>query len=187
MKNFVLAALVVAVSVVSASAKSYVIDGAHSSVSFSIRHMGVSKVHGGFGKVSGTIDYEAGKAKTWKTEVEIDPASVDTRNSKRDDHLRTADFFDVAKCPKMTFKSTKVEGAGAGGKLHGELTMHCVTKPVVLDLVEVNEGKDPKGNSVFGASATGKVKRTDFGVGAANPMLGDEVTISLDVEAKPKP
>jgi polyisoprenoid-binding protein YceI len=168
-----------------ASAKTYTIDAAHSAVGFTVRHL-VTKVHGGFAKFSGTIDYEPGKPKAWRADVEIDPASIDTRVAARDAHLRNPDFFDVEKCPKMAFKSTKAEASGeTGGKLYGDLTMHCVTKPVVLDLEIAGEATDPKGNPVFGASATGKLSRKDWGITSGAGMVGDEVTLQLDVEARP--
>jgi polyisoprenoid-binding protein YceI len=163
-----------------AGAMTYTIDPAHTSVGFTIKHLGVSKVHGRFNAVSGTVDYVAGKPASWKTAVEIDPASVDTHIGARDKHLKSPDFFDVEKCPKMSFKSTKAEAS----KLYGDLTMHCVTKPVVLDL-EISEGKDPKGNPILGGTASGTISRKDWAVGSAGPMLGDEVKLELDVEAHP--
>lgn len=183
---FLLSAVVVAAPV---SAKTYAIDPMHSAVGFTVRHLGVSKVHGAFTKVSGTVEYEEGKPKSWKAVVELDPASIDTHVDARDKHLRSKDFFDVERCPKMTFKSTKVEVGedGKAGKLYGELTMRCVTKPVVLGFEVGGEAADPKGGVHFGASATGKVNRRDWGVGEsfAAKMVGDDVDLSLDVEAVP--
>lgn len=191
-RQLIVALAAVLAAAVPASAATYAIDPAHSSVGFSIRHL-VTKVHGTFDKIEGSVDYEPGKPKAWTTSVEIDPASIDTRVSMRDNHLKSPDFFDVQKCPKMAFKSTKVEVAGDSGKLYGELTMHCVTKPVVLDLTIGGLMKDPGGKEHLGASATGKLDRKDWGltwnkaVEAGGMMVGDEVALEIDVEALPAP
>lgn len=179
-----------ACSAAEASAAVYTIDPAHSSVSFSVRHL-VTKVHGTFDKFAGTVDYEAGKAQSWKTSVEIDPASIDTKVAARDGHLKSPDFFDVEKCPKMSFKSTKVVMSGDAGKMTGDLTMHCVTKPVTLDLTIGGLMKDPGGKEHLGASATGAVDRKDWNLTwnkaleAGKMMVGDEVAIEIDIEALP--
>ncbi len=166
-------------------AKTYQIDPVHSSVEFKIRHF-VSTVKGRYQKFSGTYDYEKGKPGTWKASAEIDAASIDTNMAKRDDHLRSEDFFDAAKCPKITFKSTKAAGAGNAGEITGDLTIRCVTKPVTLKVEFAEELKSGK----TGASITGKIDRKDFGVswnrvaeGVA--MLGDEVNIAIELEAAP--
>jgi polyisoprenoid-binding protein YceI len=168
---------------VSARAATYSIDPVHSSISFKVRHF-VAKATGRFNKFSGTFDYTEGKPKTWKVDATIDPATVDTSNEKRDGHLRTGDFFDVEKCPEMKFKSTKVvAGKGGAHKLHGDLTMHCVTKPVVLDL-EIGGVSGSK----FGATATGKIKRKDFNMTWNKAMdkggvvLGEDVDVAIDIE-----
>ena len=176
-----------------AAAETFEIDPAHSSVSFRIRHL-VGKVRGHFDKFSGTIDYEEGKPAASKVNASIDPASIDTANSMRDKHLRSGDFFDVEKCPKMEFASKKATQDKDGkGKLLGELTMHCVTKPVELD-VELNGlGPGPKGELHLGATATGKIDRKEFGINwnkaldKGGLMLGDEVQIEIEIEAAAKP
>lgn len=179
-----LLAALLAVSAVPASAATYSIDPVHSLVGFRIRHL-VSKTSGRFTKYSGTINYTEGKPETWSVDAKIDPASINTDNEKRDGHLRSADFFDVEKCPDMAFKSTKVaKGEDGRWMLHGDLTMHCVTKPVVLDL-EVGGVAGPKA----GFSARTKINRKDFGIvwnralDKGGAMLGDDVEISLDIEA----
>jgi polyisoprenoid-binding protein YceI len=173
-----------------ARAAVYTIDPAHSSVSFSVRHL-VTKVRGSFDKFAGTVEYEPGKARAWKTAVEIDPASIDTKVGPRDSHLKSPDFFDVAKCPKMSFTSTKIVMNGDTGKMTGDLTMHCVTKPVTLDLAIGGLMKDAGGKEHLGASATGTLDRKDWNltwnkaVEAGKLMVGDEVSIELDIEALP--
>jgi polyisoprenoid-binding protein YceI len=146
--------------------------------------MGISTVRGQFQKVSGTVQYDPKDVSKTSIDATIDTASVDTRVEMRDNDLRGPNFFDVQKYPTLTFKSKKAESAGDGKlKITGDLTMHGVTKEVVLDIEGPSAAvKDPKGNSHVGASATTKVNRKDFGVNGASTMVGDEVTITLDVE-----
>ncbi len=183
--------LVVAVLCASAaplSAETFQIDPVHSAITFKVRHMMVSNVGGRFGKFSGSFDYEKGKPKTWKTEATIDPASLNTDNEQRDGHLKSPDFFDVAKCPVMSFKSTKVVAVkGDMAKLYGDLTMHCITKPVILDLEIVGTTSDAKGSHA-GATATGTIHRKDFDMvwnktlDAGGVALSDDVQITIEVE-----
>ncbi len=185
--------LAVAVLVLSSSvlrAETYDIDASHSQVGFRVKHL-VGKVPGRFTTFSGTIDFTPGKPESWKVDAKIDPASINTDNEKRDGHLKAPDFFDVAKYPEMSFKSTKVTAVkGETAKLHGDLTMHGVTKPVVLDLEIGGTTTDPWGNQKAGFSATGKVARKDFGIvwnkslDAGGLLLGEEVEVSIDVEAQ---
>lgn len=187
--------LAVAVLILSSSAlraETYDIDASHSQVGFRVKHL-VGKVPGRFTKFSGTIDFTPGKPETWKVDATIDPASINTDNEKRDGHLKAPDFFDVAKYPDMSFKSTKVTDVkGETAKLHGDLTMHGVTKPVVLVLELGGTTKDPWGNQKAGFSATGKVNRKEFGIvwnktlDAGGLMLGEDVEVSIDVEAQVK-
>lgn len=187
-KALALAAVLLAVAP-AVRAETYEIDASHSQVGFRIRHL-VGKVPGRFTKFSGTVEYTSDKPKSWKVEATIDPASINTDNEKRDGHLKSADFFDVEKFPTMTFKSTKVTNIKDDtAKLHGDLTMHGVTKPVVLDLEVSGTTKDPWGNIRAGFSATGTINRKDFGIvwnkalDTGGVMLGDDVAITLDIEA----
>ncbi|MDP2342416.1 MAG: YceI family protein [Deltaproteobacteria bacterium] len=177
-----------------ASASTWVLDAEHSTVGFSIRHMMVSDAKGAFDKVTGTVELDDKDATKSKVNVEIDVASVNTRNAKRDDHLRGADFFDAAKFPKITFKSTKIEKAGAGFKVTGDFTMHGVTKPVVLDVGPLSDSyKDPWGGTHRGTSATAKIARKDFGltynsaIEKGGVVLGEDVVIDLQIELTPPP
>ncbi|MCM2303168.1 MAG: YceI family protein [Elusimicrobia bacterium] len=189
MRKILALAAVLAVAAPAVHADTYEIDASHSQVGFRIRHL-VGKVPGRFTKFSGTVEYTPGQPKSWKVDATIDPASINTDNEKRDGHLKAPDFFDVAKYPEMSFKSTKVTNVkGDTAKLHGELTMHGVTKPVVLDLELGGTTKDPWGNIRAGFSATGTIDRKDFGIvwnkalDTGGVMLGDDVAISLDIEA----
>lgn len=173
-------------------AETYQIDPVHSSAMFRIRHM-VSKVSGRFDKLQGTFDHEKDHPKGFKAAGEIDAASINTHVEKRDEHLRSPEFFDVAKCPTLTFKSTKVtEAQGDKLKLHGDLTMHCVTKPVILDVEFGGITKDPWGNQRAGVTATTHLNRKDFGLTwnkvleAGQLMVGEDVEVTLEIEGTAK-
>jgi polyisoprenoid-binding protein YceI len=160
------------------------IDPPHTAVQFSVRHLGISTVRGAFTKVSGSVQYDPSDPTKTTIEATIDANSVDTRVEKRDNDLRSPDFFDVAKYPTLTFKSKRVEAAGAGKlKIVGDLTIHGVTKEVVLDVDGPSAPiQDPQGNLHMGASATTTVKRKDFGVNGAGAAVGDDVPITIDME-----
>lgn len=167
----------------------YQLDSAHSSASFSIKHMMIAKVHGGFDKLSGTLNYDPANPTAATVEAKIETASINTREPQRDQHLRSADFFDVEKFPLITFKSSKVAKAGDGLKVTGQLTIHGVSKEVVLDVEGPSpEMKDPWGNLKIGASATTKISRKDFGLTwnaaleAGGFLVGDDVTITLELQ-----
>lgn len=174
----------------SLAAQKYEIDPQHTQVTFRVQHMMISKVNGHFDKFAGTIEYEKGNPKAWGTEAKIDAASINTDIDARDKHLRSAEFLEVEKFPQIAFKSTRVvAGKGDGAKLYGDLTIHGVTKPVILALEIGGTAKDPWGNQRLGATATTKISRKDFGltwnkaVEAGGVMVGDELEIALDVEA----
>lgn len=172
-----------------AQAATYNIDPEHSNTGFKVRHLMVSNVKGSFGKVQGTVVIDDKDITKSTVNVSIDTASIDTGVAKRDNHLRSPDFFDVAKYPTMTFVSTKVAKNGSGLKVSGNLTLHGVTRPVVLDVEGPSaESKDPWGNFRRGASATAKIDRKDFGLvwnkalETGGVAVGDEVHIMIEVE-----
>jgi polyisoprenoid-binding protein YceI len=174
-----------------ADADTWQIDPMHTSVEFTVRHMMISNVKGTFQKTTGTVTIDGNDPTTAKIDATIDASSINTRVERRDADLKSPDFLDVAKYPTITFKSTKVEAAGEGKwKVTGDLTLHGVTKPVVLDVEGTGTPiKDPFGNTRAGASATTKINRKDFGVAynkaleAGGVVVGDEVSITIDVEA----
>ncbi|HEY4931537.1 MAG TPA: YceI family protein [Terriglobales bacterium] len=180
----ILCALAMLVGSAVAQVQTWNIDPNHTAAQFSVRHMGISTVRGAFTKVSGTAQYDPSNPSKTSVDATIEAASVDTRVSMRDDDLRSDHYFDVAKYPTITFKSKSVEAAGAGKlKITGDLTIHGTTKQVVLDVDGPSAAaNDPRGNAHVGASASTTIKRTDFGVGGANPMVGDDITITIDVE-----
>lgn len=173
-----------------ASATTWNIDPDHTNVGFKVRHLMVSNVRGSFDKHSGVVDINDKDITKSKVQVSIDTASINTNVKKRDDHLRSADFFDVAKYPTMTFVSKKIARAGTDNlKVTGDLTLHGITREVVLDVEGPSkESKDPYGFTRIGAVASTKINRKDFGLvwnaalETGGVAVGDEVTITLEIE-----
>jgi polyisoprenoid-binding protein YceI len=173
-----------------AFAATWNIDPEHSHVGFKVRHLMVTNVKGIFEKYSGTVVVDDKDITKSKVEVTIDTASIDTNVKKRDDHLRSADFFDVAKYPAMTFVSKKVAKAGPDRlTVTGDLTIRGITKEVALAVEgPTPEVKDPWGGLRRGATASTVINRKDFGLAwnkaleTGGVVVGDEVTITLEVE-----
>jgi polyisoprenoid-binding protein YceI len=185
--------LLLAAASLAATAQTYQIDSAHSSAGFSVKHMMVTNVSGKFSNVKGAIVYDEKNLAASSVSASVDVNTVNTNESKRDAHLKAPDFFDAAKYPTMEFKSTKVYKAGGIVKVDGNLTLHGVTKPVTLTLTEISpEVKHPMGGLVRGAVATTKINRKDFGLTwnktleTGGLMVGDEVTVTLEIEASRK-
>ncbi len=170
------------------------IDPAHTSAQFAVRHLMVSTVRGEFGKVSGTVNLDEQDPTKSSLEATIDTASLNTRVEKRDQHLKSPDFLDVTKYPAMTFKSKKIEKVSdTKFTVTGDLTLHGVTKEVVLDVEgSTKASKDPSGNLRVGGVATTKINRQDFDVQwnkaleTGGVVVGDEVAITIDVELTKK-
>jgi polyisoprenoid-binding protein YceI len=173
----------------------YQIDTQHSSAQFKVRHMMIANVKGEFDKVSGTVDFDAANPAGSKVEASVEVASISTRETDRDNHLKSPDFFDVAKYPQISFKSTGVAKDGAGAyRVMGDLTIRGVSKPVTLEVESfTDEIKDPWGFMRRGATATTKINRKDFGMEFNIPLdaggfvVGDSIDITLDVEMTRKP
>jgi polyisoprenoid-binding protein YceI len=186
-------AFVMAAALPAAAQHLYKIDPIHSSAQFSVTHMMISKVNGEFQKVSGTVYFDPAKPENDKIDATIDATTVSTHDEKRDGHLKSPDFFDVAKFPDLTFKSTGATTENGKLLVHGDLTLHGVTKPVTLTVEGPSaEIKDPQGNFRVGASATTKINRKDFGLMwsktiEAGVIVGDDVNINIDVELVRKP
>ncbi len=165
-------------------------DPVHSSIGFTVRHMVVSKVRGKFTRWTGTILMDESDLTRTQVDVSIETASVDTGVEQRDNHLRSADFFDVEHFPTMTFKSTRVEQAKDGSLLlHGNLTLHGVTKPTVLAVEYAGSQKDPWGGVRAGFSAKTSLDRRDFGLTynqlleTGGVLVGEKVDVDIEVEA----
>ena len=161
------------------------IDPAHTNVEFAVRHMMIATVRGRFGELSGEITENNGQ---FGVKITIPVASIDTRQSQRDDHLRSADFFDVANHPALNFAGTFEGDPKTGGKLTGDLTIRGTTKKVVLEVEGNGSAKDPWGNERLGFTATTKIDRRDFGLTWNQALetggiaVGHDVKISIDVE-----
>lgn len=167
---------------------SWKIDTSHSTVEFAVKHMMFTTVKGRFADVQGTVEFDPDDPGAGHAEITIAAASLDTREPKRDAHLRSADFFDVETFPTLTFRSTKLTGTSDRFALTGDLTIHGVTRPITLDVTFGGAGKDPWGGVRAGFSASGKLNRRDFGLTwnaaleTGGVLVGDEVKIEIDVQ-----
>jgi polyisoprenoid-binding protein YceI len=165
------------------------VDTAHTNSQFAVKHLGISTVRGQFAKTTGQIQLDEKDVAKSQVEVTVDTTTLDTRNDGRDKDVKGADYLDVAKFPTMTFKSKRVTSAGDGKlKLTGDLTLHGVTKEVTFDVDGPSAAiTDPWKNLRRGASAITKINRHDFGVNGGGSFVGDDVTITIDLEFIRKP
>lgn len=176
-------------STAAAALTTWSIDASHSEVGFSVKHLMISAVRGRFAGVQGTVSFSEGDFANASASVTIDAASIDTREEKRDAHLRSADFFDVERFPTLTFTSRRVDRV-SGDTFHlvGDLTIRDITKEVTLDVEFEGAQKDPWGNLKSGFTASTRINRKDFGLTwnatleTGGVLVGEEVKISLDVE-----
>lgn len=182
-KAILTAAIIGTFGAVSAQETTWKADAAHSRLGFKVRHMGVSEVPGEFTDYEITAVTQGEDWTTAKVTVTIKAASIDTRNNKRDDHLRSCDFLCVEKYPEIRFESTRWEKVGNNKyKLHGKLTLHGTTKDVVLDVEHIGTVKDPWGNTRAGFNVGGVIDRFDFGVSWSNTL--DDGTLVVDRNVK---
>ena len=175
------------------SANNWNIDGTHSGVNFSVRHMVFAKVHNRFGKSGGSLDLNPADLAKSSVDIQIDAASIDTGTPDRDNHLRSPDFFDVAKYPQLTFKSRRVERKGdTEYKVTGDLTIRDITREVVLDVEFGGTGKDPWGNQRLGFTASARIDRKEFGLKwnqvleAGGVLVGEKIDIEIELQAVAK-
>lgn len=189
MKKLASAALAAALALPGlAAADTWSIDTAHTQTGFSVKHLVISTVKGEFGKTTGTVTLDDKDVSKSSVEATIDVSTINTRIPDRDGHLKSPDFFDAAKYPTITFKSTKVEKVGDGLKVAGNLTVKGVTKPVTLDVVgPTGEVKGMRGETRRGLTARTRINRQEFGLTwskavEAGPVVGDEVSIEIDAE-----
>jgi polyisoprenoid-binding protein YceI len=168
------------------------IDVSHSAIHFWVRHMVISKVHGRFARWSGAVDLDGDDLTRSSVDVRIDAGSIDTQVADRDAHLRSADFLDVAKHPEIAFRSRRIERAGGGYRVVGDLTLHGVTREVALEAEFAGTGKDPWGNERAGFSAKASFDRRDFGLvwnaalETGGVLVGEKVEIAIELEAVKK-
>jgi polyisoprenoid-binding protein YceI len=185
MKPLLLASVLLVALTCAAETQTWEIDTNHTTSQFSIRHLGISTVRGVFEKTSGTVIYDPADPAKTQIDATLDANTINTRIEKRDNDLRSPNFFDVAKYPTITFQSKKTEVEGQGKlKVTGDLTIHGVTKEVVLEVEGPSQPVSAMGGIRVGAEATTKINRRDFGVNGAPTVAGDEVQIILDVELK---
>lgn len=169
----------------------YDIDFGHSQLGFSVRHLLITRVHGVFTTWKGTFELDEGTPQHSKFSVDIDAASVDTRNPQRDGHLRSPDFFDTATHPRITFASTQVSNDGAGLRIVGDLTLKGVTRAVTFVVARSGPSKDSAGRARLGFNAAATIKRSDFGVSWSAayepnvPVVSDEVELTFDLQLIP--
>jgi polyisoprenoid-binding protein YceI len=168
----------------------YNIDPTHTSANFTVRHMMVTNVRGGFDNITGTLQFDAANPAASSVDVTINVASINTGVVDRDNHLRSADFFEVEKYPNISFKSTKVEPAGENrAKVTGDLTIRDVTKSVVLDVEFLGQYASPFGDTRAGFEASTSINREDFGLGwnvaleAGGVLVGKDIKLNIDAEA----
>jgi polyisoprenoid-binding protein YceI len=179
-----------------AHANQWDVDPSHSSASFTVKHLMVSNVRGEFGKIKGSATWDKADFSDAKIEVTVDATTVDTRDPKRDEHLKSPDFFDVAKFPTLTFKSKRVAKSKTAGHLDvvGDLTIHGVTKEVTFDVTGPSpETKSPWGTTAVGAEARTKINRLDYGLKwnkaleAGGVLVSNDVNIEISLELNKKP
>ena len=188
MKRFIAALPLLIAGLAHADAVEWKFDPSHTNVGFSVPHLVISSVEGRFREASAKVTLDDADLAKSQVSVEINAASIDTGDAKRDEHLKSPDFFDVKKFPKVTFKSTKITKAGAGYKLTGDLTIRDKTKAVTLDATLSAPVKTPWGNQARAAKVSGKIKRTDFGLTwnkaleTGGVVVGDDVTINVSAE-----
>lgn len=168
---------------------SYSIDAAHTSVEFVVRHLMITKVRGRFGAVSGTIELDPNSDVPRSVHATIDATSIDTREPQRDAHLKSPDFFEVEKYPRLEFASTRIEGGAGTFTIYGNLSIHGVTREVGLTAEFEGRTADPWGGQRIGYTASTTINRKDFGLGwnaaleTGGVVVGDEVRIELEVQA----
>ena len=176
------------------AAETYVVDKQHSEASFQVRHLGISNVRGRFEDLEGAINIERAKPEASSVEFTIKATSINTGEPDRDKHLRSADFFDVEKCPGIGFKSSKIVPKGSNTyEVTGTLTIHCVSKEITIPVTHLGFVKDPWGNDKVGFELNTTLNRKDFGLTwnkaleAGGWAVGDEIRIVLDLEATEAP
>ncbi|MDP9738476.1 UNVERIFIED_ORG: polyisoprenoid-binding protein YceI [Bacillus sp. B2I3] len=168
----------------------WIVDPTHSAIEFSVKHMMIAKVKGSFNKFEASILANPSDLTTAEIDFTVDVASIDTRNADRDNHLRSADFFDVEKNPTLTFKSTKIVKTDEDEyDVTGNVTLNGVTQEETFSITFEGQGKDPWGNEKAGFSGKGKVKRSDYGLTynaaleTGGVLIGDQITLTIEIEA----
>lgn len=177
-------ALVLLSTTATAHAETYKVDPVHSFMLFHVRHFDAGNVYGRFNNPTGTVTYDAADPSKSSFDVQVQAANIDTGNEKRDQHLKSPDFFNVEQFPTLSFKSTKVaKGEGDTLKVTGDLTIHGVTKSITVDATKLGEGKNPRGTELIGFETKFTIKRSDYDMNFMPGAIGDEVHITVALEA----
>lgn len=183
-KAAIVAALAVAPSMIWAAPETYTIDPVHSFVMFKIRHLNAGNVYGQFKDFKGTIVADKDDPAKSKFDIEIDTNSLDTKNAKRDEHVKGPDFLNTKQFPTITFKSDSIKKASDNEfEAAGQLTLHGVTKPLTTKIIKLGEATDKKGTTRLGAETTFTVKRSEFGINTMPDAAGEDVTVTVAIEA----
>lgn len=180
--TLLLTTIVCALGMGAHAADTYKVDPVHSSVVFSIKHVGVTDFLGSFNEINGTVVFDEADPSKSTVELTVPVAGVDSRHPKRDEHLKSADFFNAEKFPAVTFKSTKVEGSGSDFKVTGDFTLLGVTKSITVDFKRGPDGKGMQGEVRGGGQTRFTIKRSDYGMTFMPGALGDEVTLVISLE-----
>ena len=175
-------ALAVSFALPARAADTFKIDPVHSSVVFSVVHLGVTNFYGRFNDIAGTVTFDAADPSKSSVDISVPVESIDTHNDKRNQHMKSPDFFDAKQFPTLAFKSTKVEGSGTDFKVTGDLTLHGVTKPVTVSFKRGTDGKGMQGEVRGGGETHFTIKRSDYGMTFMQNALADEVNIILSLE-----
>jgi polyisoprenoid-binding protein YceI len=163
-------------------ADEYAVDGAHAGINFKISHLGLSWIQGRFDEFGGNFTIDSSNPEKSSFALSINPASIDTNNQKRDEHLRSPDFLNAKQFPSMSFKSTAVRPVKGGYEVTGDFTLHGVTKPMTLELIGGRTAEFPKGTQRTGYSAEFVLKRSDFGIDKGMPAVGDKIYVAVSFE-----
>jgi polyisoprenoid-binding protein YceI len=180
--KFILTAILCSIGLAAHGADKFTIDPVHSSVLFGIKHLGVTNFYGVFKEVAGTVTFDSADPSKSSVNITIPVESIDSRNPKRDQHLKSPDFFNAKQFPTLSFKSTKVEGSGDVYKVSGDFTLHGVTKPITVEFKRGADGKGMEGEVRGGGETRFTIKRSDHGMTFMQGGLGDEVSIILSLE-----
>ncbi len=179
-----IAAIVTGLWALPAMAQTYQVDPVHTSLVFRVKHMNTAYVYGMFRDVKGTVVVDEANPARSSINIEVDANSVFTANQQRDDHLRSPDFFNARQFPTITFRSTEVRRVNANTvQVRGNLTMRGVTRPVTANVQMTGKGKNSQGRDIIGFETTFTIRRSEFGIRYGLPGLGDEVRVTLSVEA----
>ena len=168
------------------AAETYAADPVHSSLVYRVKHMNTSFFWGRFDAIAGSFTLDDANPAESRFEFQVKADSVDTADAKRDQHLKSPDFFNVVQFPTITFKSQSIAKSGNAYEVSGDLTLHGVTKPVAVRVVPTGTGKDMRGTPIAGIEATLNIKRSDFGMSKMIPAVGDEVWINVSIEGARK-